>query len=73
LSDYPDAREFLYAAVEFAPLRTRASDHAVTYALDSNPTRFLNKLKDLFPEYFLEVLGTEGIRDSRLFSEGTGD
>lgn len=32
------------------------TDHAVTYVLDSNFTWFLNKHRELFPEYFLEAL-----------------
>ncbi|HZW84857.1 MAG TPA: helicase C-terminal domain-containing protein [Nitrososphaerales archaeon] len=32
------------------------TDHAVTYILDSNFTRFLGGHRDLFPEYFLEAL-----------------
>jgi len=32
------------------------TDHAVTYVLDSNFTRFVNTHHDLFPRYFLEAL-----------------
>jgi ATP-dependent DNA helicase DinG len=32
------------------------TDHAVTYVLDSNFTRFVNGHRDLFPAYFLEAL-----------------
>ncbi len=32
------------------------TDHAVTYVLDSNFTWFLNRHRELFPEYFLEAL-----------------
>ena len=31
-------------------------DHAVTYVLDSNFTRFVEVHRDLFPEYFLEAI-----------------
>jgi Rad3-related DNA helicase len=32
------------------------TDHAVTYVLDSNFTRFVNSHRDLFPAYFLDAL-----------------
>jgi Rad3-related DNA helicase len=36
------------------------TDHAVTYVLDSNFTRFIGEHRDLFPGYFLEALQTKG-------------
>ena len=41
------------------------TDHAVTYVLDSNFTRFVDAHRDLFPAYFLEALNVEWSR-SRL-------
>jgi ATP-dependent DNA helicase DinG len=35
-----------------------ATDHAVTYVLDSNFTWFLSKHRELFPEYFMDALAT---------------
>ena len=34
------------------------TDHAVTYVLDSNFGWFLSKHRELFPDYFLEAVGT---------------
>jgi Rad3-related DNA helicase len=35
------------------------TDHAVTYVLDSNFTRFVNSNKNLFPKYFLDAIRVE--------------
>jgi len=32
------------------------TDHAITYVLDSNFTRFVNTNRDLFPKYFLDAI-----------------
>lgn len=37
------------------------TDHAVTYVLDSNFTRFVRAHKSLFPKYLLEAIRAEGL------------
>lgn len=37
------------------------TDHAATYVLDFNFTLFLDKHRELFPDYFLEALETDKI------------